>query len=143
MHRAGLMAVLALVASTAAAAGPKLLVSHAWIRLLPGNLPLAGYFDLDNAGDHTLSLTGAESTEFARIELHRSMEMQGMAHMMPVERVEVPAGSEVKFAPGGYHLMLFDRRDALQVGAHVTIVLKFADGQSQAATFVVRSAEGQ
>jgi hypothetical protein len=131
-----------MVSCTVLAAGTVISVSHAWIRLLPGNLTLAGYFDLHNTGDQ-LSLVGAESADFGRIKLHRSMEMQGMEHMLPVERVTIPVGARVVFAPGGYHMMLFDPHHPLKVGEHVIIVLRFADGHSRPVSFVVKSAIGQ
>jgi len=143
MHKALLTVLLAMAACTALASDAMISVTHAWIRLLPGNLPLAGYFDLRNTSGHMLVLVGAESTQFARIELHRSMEMQGMDHMIPVKDVEVAAGARMEFAPGGYHLMLFGPRHSLKVGERVTIVFRFAHGQSQAASFVMRPAVAQ
>ncbi len=140
MRKARFITLLAMTACTAMAGVAAISVSHPWIRLLPGNLPLAGYFDLRNTGPSALSLIGASSAEFARIELHRSMQMQGMDRMVPVGHVTVPGGAQVRFAPGGYHLMLFDPRQPLEVGEHVTIVLKFAGGRSQAVTFLVRPA---
>lgn len=143
MRKALLTALVAMTACTALASDAMISVTHAWIRLLPGDLPLAGYFDLQNTSGHMLKLVGADSTQFGRIEMHRSMEMQGMDHMMPVEDVEVAAGARVQFAPGGYHLMLLDPRHPLMIGERVTIVLRFAHGQSQAASFEVRPAVAQ
>ncbi len=143
MRKALIMALLAMTTYTAIANDAMVSVTHAWIRLLPGNLPLAGYFDLRNMGGHALLLVGAESTQFGRIELHRSMEMRGMDHMMSIKDVEVAAGGRVRFAPGGYHLMLFNPQHPLKVGERVTIVLRFARGQSQAVGFVVRPAVAQ
>lgn len=143
MRKALLMVLLAMGSCTAWASDAMISVTHAWIRLLQGNLPLAGYFDLRNTSDHTLVLVGAESAQFGRIELHRSMEMQGMDHMMPVKDVAVAAGARVAFAPRGYHLMLFDPRQPLEVGERVTIVFRFAHGQSQAVSFAVRPAVAQ
>lgn len=143
MRKALFMALLAMTTCTALASDAMISVTHAWIRLLPGNLPLAGYFDLRNTSGHMLLLVGAESPQFGRIELHRSMEMQGMDHMMPVKGVEVATGARVEFAPGGYHLMLFDRHHPLEIGERVTIVFRFAHGRSQPVSFVVRPAVAQ
>lgn len=144
MRKTCFFALLAMISTfTAWAGGTGVSVSHAWIRLLPGNLPLAAYFDLRNTGDQALSLVGAESVEFGRIEMHRSMEMQGMDHMAPVSDVRVAARGQLEFSPGGYHLMLFDPRRPLNVGEHVTIVLDFAGRQSRPVSFVVKSATGQ
>jgi len=144
MRKTWLVAFLAMAsACTALAAAAGVSVSHAWIRLLPGNLPLAAYFDLRNGDDRALELVGAQSAEFGRIEMHRSMVMRGMDHMMAVSDVRVPAHGQLEFSPGGYHLMLFDPQRPLSVSEHVTIVLKFADGQSRPVSFVVKPAATQ
>lgn len=44
--------------------------------------------------------------------------------MLPVERVEVPAGSKVTFAPGGYHLMLMQPSGKVTAGDWIKIILE-------------------
>jgi copper(I)-binding protein len=97
-------------------------VERAWIRLLPGDLPLAGYLVLDNPDARPLTLTGAHSAAFARIAMHESRADSGVARMRPVEQITIPPGDRLVFAPGGYHLMLLDRTRALQVGDQVPVL---------------------
>lgn len=123
-----LATALLLAASTTAMAD--LQVSEAKLRLLPGSLPAAGYFTLTNTGNQPVVLTGAQSPAFAQVMMHRSSLENGMASMQHVVQVEVPAGETLKFASGGYHLMLMQRQRELSLGDKVEASLFFADGQS-------------
>lgn len=124
---------LLLIASTMVMAD--LQVSEAKLRLLPGDLPAAGYFTLTNSGSQPVVLTGAQSTAFAQVMMHRSSLENGMASMQHVAQVEVAAGATLKFAPGSYHLMLMQRQRELALGDQVEANLLFADGQSLPVTF--------
>lgn len=129
------------VALPAMSAG--LAVSNAWIRLLPGDLPLAGYMRLVNTSGHDRTLVSADSPDFAQVMFHRSMRRNGMDEMIHLDRITIPKGGELTFAPGGYHLMLMGRRHPLAHGQHVKITLHFQDGSAQAIEFVVRGASGE
>lgn len=133
--------VIALLAVPAFAA-PGAQVTQAWIRWLPGTVPLGGYFVLHNPGVKPLKLIGANGPAFKRIELHRSMQKHGMDRMVPVSSITVPAGGDIRFAPGGYHLMLWRKQD-VQPGDHVVIHLQFAHASSVAATFAVKGVQGE
>lgn len=137
----GLLALL--FTATAWAGG--LAVSNAWIRLLPGelDLPAAGYFVLENATDHTVQLVGASTSAFKQAMLHQSISKNGVEQMIHVPSVAVPAHGEVRFAPGGYHIMLMHRTRPLTVGATLPITLKLKDGTTLTASFQVRGATGE
>lgn len=138
-----IMTVIAVLACAAAPAGESIRLEQPWIRMLPGDLPLAGYFELVNASNAPAVLVGAESPEFGGVMMHRSVSEGGTARMEHVDAVEVPAGGSVRFAPGGYHLMLMKRRSALAVGDRVPITLRFADGSHLSADFEVRDASAE
>lgn len=125
-------ALLLAVSTTALA---ELQVSEAKLRLLPGDLPAAGYFTLTNTGSQPVVLTGAKSPAFAEVMMHRSSLKNGMASMQHVEQVEVPAGTSLTFASGGYHLMLMLRQRELALGDPVEATLLFGDGKSLPVTF--------
>ena len=137
------IALGALLACFAVMAAAPVTITHARIRLLPADLPLAGYFDLANATDRPLVLTGASSPAFQMVHMHRSMESGGVSTMAPAERIEVKPGATVHFAPGGYHLMLMNRLKPLQVGQEVPIRLEFASGDSVQALFVVEGVQAR
>jgi copper(I)-binding protein len=125
------------------AAGQTPLVEHARIRWLPGNLALAGYFDLTNTGKRPLTLTGASSDAFGGVMMHRSVRRGGQTQMLPAENLEVQAGKTLHFAPEGYHLMLMNRKRSLAVGDQVPIRLEFSGGHSMEVTFAVKGADMQ
>lgn len=125
------------------AAGDPVRVEHARIRWLPGNLPLAGYFDLSNTGQHPLTLTGASSDAFGGVMMHRTIHSGGEAAMEQAHDLKVSPGQAIHFAPDGYHLMLMNRTRVLAVGDKVPISLKFAGGRSMDVTFTVRRADMQ
>lgn len=131
------MALLGLLCAGTAAAGG-LSVSGAWIRLLPGDLPAAGYFVLTNDGSQAVTLVGASTPDFASAMLHETVEKNGLDAMVHVARVRVGAHDSVQFRPGGYHVMLMHRRRALTVGETVRITLRMADGNHISADFIVR-----
>ena len=132
--------IITLFTCSLAFAAPQGDVSNARIRLLPGDLPLAGYFDLMNRGDQTLVLVGATSIAFKMVHMHRSMEHNGISTMAPVGRLEIKPGATVHFAPGGYHLMLMQAVSPLKVGETVPVALQFAGGQTHQVMFTVNGA---
>jgi copper(I)-binding protein len=136
-----LAALLCAVWATGAwAASPTAQVRDARIRLLPGDLPLAGYFELTNGGSRTLTLTGASSPAFRRVMMHHSVHENGQDRMLPVAKMKIAPGKTIRFAPGGYHLMLMHRSRALQVGDSVPIRLHFSSGHDLEVKFKVGGA---
>jgi hypothetical protein len=69
------------------------------------------------------TITGASSPDFDTAELHRTVVEDGVARMLPVPELTIPAGGSVLLEPGGLHLMLFDPVQPLQQGDSVTLVL--------------------
>lgn len=103
-------------------------VENAIIRLLPGNLPAAGYFTLNNLSDETITLTGAESAIYGNVMMHESIDKDGMAHMEEVSAITLKPGEIVDFKPRSYHLMLMMRRESVAIGDKVPIRLVFENG---------------
>lgn len=134
--------ILALCAGVAMAA-MSVNVQHARIRLLPGDLPLAGYCDVNNAGSATVTLTGASSPAFGGVMMHLSMHKNGEASMKMVDKIDIAPGKTLRFAPGGYHLMLMNRKHSLKEGDAVPITLHFSNGMSLKKKFRVGGANTQ
>ncbi len=139
---AALAIALTLAAPAVSQAATTVNVSDGWIRALPGNLPAGGYFNLHNAGSTAVSLVGASSRACGMVMLHKTESMNGMAEMNDVQRVDVPAGTTLSFAPGGYHLMCMNPQ-SLHAGSTVGITLIFSDGTKIESSFQVRNAAGQ
>lgn len=119
---------------------PALRADNAWIRLLPGDLPAAGYMVIENLTDTPRQLTSVSSADFGMVMLHQSMRSSGVQHMQHVDSVAIPANDKVAFKPGGCHLMLMKRVQPLKVGQVVVMILHFADGGSLSVGFEVRPA---
>jgi periplasmic copper chaperone A len=115
-------------------------VSAAWIRVLPGALPNAGYAVLHNDSDSAVKLVGASSPAYGQVMLHKSSESGGVSRMHMVPSLTIPAHGKVEFAPGGYHLMLMRAVHPVKPGTHVAIQLRFADGSILHAGFLARPA---
>ena len=133
-----LLASTMLALSGLACANEGVSIEQAWIRLLPADLPAGGYFVLLNHTDHTVTLTGVSAPSFARAMLHQSIETNGHGEMRHVASLEVPAGGTLRFAPGGYHIMLMAPHEPLQPGEHTTVTLQFADGSSRRVEFLIQ-----
>lgn len=131
--------ILLLMAAALPARAERFIDVHdAWIRFLPGDRPMAGYFVLENRGNTDRHLVSASSPAFGAIHLHQSVESDGTSAMQPLESTLVPAGGRTAFEPGGRHLMLMQGRDTLEVGEDVVILLEFADGGSESAVFTIK-----
>jgi periplasmic copper chaperone A len=136
MTRLTVLLASVLFATSAWAAG--LTVSGAWVRHLPAGVPAGGFFTLHNQSKGAVALVGASSPDYAMVMLHKTVEEGGTSKMMPVDRIEVPAGGAVAFHPGGYHLMLMHAKHEIKVGSRIPVTLVFSDGAKVTAQFEVR-----
>ena len=115
--------LLCALLSTAVQAGT-LHLRDAYIRELPpGQTVSAGYFTLLNTGKAPVALVAGTSDAADRVEIHAHRMSGGAMHMEQLHRVEVPAGGQVQFKPGGLHLMLIDLKRPLHAGDTVTVML--------------------
>jgi len=126
--------------STAAWAAP-LDINGAWFRKLPGKLPAGGYFTAQNNSRHDVAITGVSSDACGMLMIHQSSNKSGMSSMDMMPKVTVPAGGQLRFAPGGYHLMC--EQPKMKIGAKVPVVLQLSDGTAVAVGFAVRGATGK
>jgi periplasmic copper chaperone A len=118
-------------------------VSSPWIRFITPTTPAAGYFTVTNAGGRPVVITGASSPDCGSLMLHQSRNVSGVDKMDMVSSVTVPAHGEVKFAPGGYHLMCMSPSADMTPGHTVPVTLTFADRRRITKPFMVRGANGQ
>jgi copper(I)-binding protein len=126
---------LLLIGTSSALSAAELKVNEARIRLLPGDIPAAGYFTLANTSEANITLIGANSTAFGDVTMHRSVNQDGVASMQPVAQLELAAGEQIEFAPRGYHLMLMKRTRALAIGDDIEVTLLFANERQQSVMF--------
>lgn len=123
-----LVALAAPFALVSCADPAPLYVDQAWIRLNPNPAgPAAGYLVI-HGGEEPVKLLRVSSEGAMRIEMHESAMKDGMMTMKPVENVDVPAKTEVKFAPGGKHLMIYDINPAYLEAGKLTMTMLFSNG---------------
>jgi copper(I)-binding protein len=135
--------LLSLLLLTTGAQAAPFTVTDAWFRALPGHLPAGGYFTAYNGTTHNIAITDARSDACGMLMLHQSTNKGGMSGMNMLDRVPVPAGGTVKFAPGGYHLMCDDPSAKMKPGARVGVTLILSDGTAVTTAFTVRGAAGR
>ena len=114
-------------------------IKAAWIRWLPGGVPLAGYATLANVSDRPLMLTSATSSAFHDLSLHQTLQSGGTVRMSPLERVAIAPHTTLDFEARGIHLMLLQPRETLDPHGLVPITLHFGDGSSLTVPFQVRT----
>lgn len=104
----------------------QLTVVDAWSRPAMAGDNGAVYFVIDNATNHDDVLLRAETASAAAAEVHKSeMDANGVMTMRPQPSVEIPAGQQVEFKPGGLHLMLVGLNKDLIPGEQFETVLWF------------------
>jgi periplasmic copper chaperone A len=114
-------------------------IRAAWIRWLPGGVPLAGYARLANVSDQPVVLTSVTSDAFQDLSLHQTLQSGGTVRMSPLDRITIAPHTTLDFEARGIHLMLMQPRETLDPHGQVVITLHFADGSPLAVQFQVRA----
>lgn len=133
----------AILALTALPAMAEVTVTHAWVRAAPpGAGVMAGYMTLGNNGETEITLTGARSPQFARVEFHRTRQNEhGTTSMVPIRSLTLSPGETQRFSPGGQHLMLVAPQVQPEAGDSVQLVLETKSGEEIELTLPVRRAD--
>jgi copper(I)-binding protein len=127
MNRRNLIAlsIAAALAALPAAAG-ELAVADAWSRSTP---PVAKvgvvYFTLRNDTGKSDRLLKLSSPVAAKVEVHRTEVLDGIARMREVAVLHVDAGQTLEFQPGGLHVMLTGLRRPLVAGTAFDLDMLF------------------
>ena len=100
-------------------------VQQCWIRALPNRLPAAAYFRVENTSKQDQVLVGAQADGFGKVMLHSHQDAGGMARMVHVDQVVVPAEGGFDFEPRGHHVMLEQAEFDLEIGSQRDITLWF------------------
>lgn len=98
------------------------------LHAVPGR-PAAGYFDYRVVGDRG-ALVSVSSPRAGRVEMHETMNRNGMSEMRPLARIPVRDGETLSFTPGGRHLMLFDIARDIPAGGRIDLILHFEHGDT-------------
>ncbi len=101
-------------------------VSDSWVRAAGTDQPTAAYLVIDNSTAAADALVGVSSPDATTCQLHETMtDPSAMTGMQPVDRVEIPAGGQVRLAPGGFHVMVMGLRRPLAAGDQLELDLQF------------------
>lgn len=97
------------------------------------------YFTVTNSGQADDALLAAATPRSGRVEMHRNEMAHDIIRMRKIERVTLPAGQTVAFAPAGYHLMLLDLPEPLKPGDRFPLTLTFERAPPQKIEVEVRA----
>lgn len=104
-------------------------VTNATVRLLPPGLPnTAAYFTIENDTNEDIFLVDAKAEIVNSAELHNHISDGDVMRMEKQEKVKVPAGGNIRFQPGGLHVMLFGLKAPLQEGQNVSLSVETEKG---------------
>ena len=120
--------MLVLVSLTVAypAAATEAAVTSARVRpTVPGQPVSAAYFTITS--EQNVTLTQVRSDAAGTTQMHNTTQADGVMRMRQLDRVALPAGKSIHFAPGGMHLMLLELKKRLQLGGTVLLDLILVD----------------
>jgi copper(I)-binding protein len=122
---AAALALLSLAACDAKPREPRVQVRDTWVRLPAAKgRPGSAYFRVFGNMEG-LRLTGITSPLVRRIELHESVEKNGITRMEKTREVEFPSRGALDFAPGGRHAMLMDMSPSVVEGGAIALTFSF------------------
>lgn len=117
-------------------------IDQAWVRLSPNkDRPSAGYF-VAHGGDSATRLRGVLTDYALKVEMHESVEENGVMTMKPINSVDIPAKGTVTFAPGGKHLMLWGVNDTAISRGKMQLTFLLDNGDRLLVDAVIRKPEG-
>ncbi|PIB94185.1 copper chaperone PCu(A)C [Caulobacter sp. FWC2] len=107
-----------------------LTIRQPWSRPAQAGMNGVGFMTIANAGKTPVTLQRVETTAAGSVEIHQSAMVNGVMTMREQDKgVVIPAGGQVAFAPGGYHLMILSLKAAQGVGQKVPVTLVFDNGR--------------
>lgn len=104
--------------------------------------PGVAYFNLSNGSGPARKLAGVHVDGVGRTEMHETKLENGISKMGQVNEVALEPGKTLSFAPGGYHVMLFDLDPALKAGGTTEVTLTLDNGDKISAKASIRSVGG-
>ena len=117
-----------------------LVITQAWSRATPGGAKVAGgYLTIQNKGSAADRLIGGSADVADKVQVHEMATTNGVMTMRRLDKgLSIEPGKTVKFAPGGYHLMLLDLKSPLKQGDQVPVTLEFEKAGKVMLTFDVQ-----
>ncbi len=133
------LVLVALIFYALPVSAANLLITEAWIKNLPAVVPVrAGYMSIANGQANSVTIKRLTSESFGRIEIHRSIEKDGVVSMQPIHALTIGPDESFRLAPGGYHLMMMNPVKTLVPGNKVIVTIGFDDQSTQNIEMIVR-----
>lgn len=105
-------------------------IQDAWVRAAPPNATaMAGYLTIHNPSKQDRTLVSASSTQFNKVEFHRTVIKEGVARMRRQDELRIPAGGSLTLKPGDFHLMLLTPKASLKINDQVFVTLGIKNGE--------------
>ncbi len=107
----------------------------------------AAFVVLQNNCEVGCRIVKARSPVANTVELHTSFEDKGVHKMRPVKFIALPGSTEdnigeVELKSGGYHVMLIDLKQDLEVGTEIPVTLEMNNGNTLTAAYKVKGCCG-
>lgn len=107
----------------------QLLVEKAYVKLSPvADSPSVLYFTIRGGPTDTV-LRSISSPNILRLEMHETVEENGMSMMKPITAVAVPTRGKVEFKPGGKHVMVWGIDAGARKAGKATFLFSFSNGE--------------
>ncbi|MBR0993853.1 copper chaperone PCu(A)C [Bradyrhizobium japonicum] len=122
-----------------------LVISQPWSRATPGGAKVAGgYLTIVNKGAAPDRLISVSADIAGKSEIHEMAVENGVMKMRPLDKgLAIDPGKTVKFAPGGYHLMLQELKGPFKQGDKVPVTLQFEKAGKVAVSLDVQGVGAQ
>ncbi len=105
-------------------------ILEAWVpESPPGAQVMAGFMKMHNPGTQDINVVSASSPGFKTVEMHLSMDVEGVAKMIPQHQLTIAAGKTLVLKPGSYHLMLIKPKKRFGEGEQIKIQLTLNNGE--------------
>jgi len=115
-----------------ATAAEKLTIINPWIpEAPPGAAVMAGYMEFQNKTHKDIDIVSISSDSFETVEMHRSVESDGFAKMLPQRKLSIPANSNLILKSGSYHLMLIKPVKWFRHGEKVKLNFNLSNNETQ------------
>ncbi len=104
---------------------PKIKIDNAWVRPSGEGMNSALYFNMTNQTPKTDTLYKVVSSAAELVQIHETVNKNGLMEMKEVKSVAVQENKTIQFAPGGYHVMLIKLRKDFKAGEKVAFTFFF------------------
>jgi copper(I)-binding protein len=113
-------------------------VHEAWMRPAAQGENGAVYFVIHNHSAQSDELVSVSSSVAEAVELHESRMSGDVMEMHQLKSLPLEAFAEIKFAPGGLHLMLVALKKDFKAGDQIELTLRFKNFEDIKLTVPVR-----